>query len=63
VTFTVDTYAIPPLPQCDEREPDPARVRSIAKTPPPVPPDWTVTITPNQLQLVGHHALQHNGAK
>jgi hypothetical protein len=51
VAFTVDTYAIPPLPRCDEREPGPTRVRTISKTPPPVPPGWTVAITPNQLQL------------
>lgn len=51
VTFTVDTYAIPPLRRCDDRGPDPGRVRLISKTAPPVPPDWTVTITPTQLQL------------
>jgi hypothetical protein len=51
VAFTVDTYSIPPLSSCSEDETDAARLRSISKIATPVPDDWTVVITPNELQL------------
>lgn len=45
VRFTLDSYAIPPLPPCDDRP------KSISKVAPPVPGGWTVTLTPSELTL------------
>lgn len=49
--FTVDTYAIPPLLPCDERQKDGARGREIGKDAPPVPDGWEVVLTPSELTL------------
>jgi hypothetical protein len=46
----IDTYAIPPLPQCNERKPE-RGVGSLSKTPQPVPEGWTVALTSPELEL------------
>jgi hypothetical protein len=51
VRFTVDCYAIPPLPPCNERTTGAGGRRDISKNAPPVPPGWTITLTPSELQL------------
>jgi hypothetical protein len=51
VHFTLDTYAIPPLPRCEERVPS---TRAGPPTPgagPPVPGGWTVTLSPPDLRV------------
>jgi hypothetical protein len=50
VRFTVDTYTIPPLPTCGDSTILIAK-RTVAKSAPPIPPGWSVTLTPNELQL------------
>ncbi|MGI9169601.1 MAG: hypothetical protein ACR2FH_05395 [Caulobacteraceae bacterium] len=45
VRFTLDSYALPPLPPCD------ARPKTIGKTAPPVPEGWTVVLTPDRFIL------------
>jgi hypothetical protein len=52
VSFTVDCYAIPPLPACDEIFVARAASRAISKTASPVPAGWNVVLTPNTLQLL-----------
>lgn len=51
VRFAVDTYAIPPLQPCDGAGPVLRAKRARASVAPPVPPGWTITLTPNELQL------------
>lgn len=51
VTFAVDSYSIPPLPRCGSLTRGADTDRSISKDPPPVPPGWTVIITPHEVQL------------
>ena len=46
VRFTVDCYAIPPLPPCEE-----TRKRPVDKNAPPVPMGWSVTLNPSELEL------------
>jgi hypothetical protein len=49
VRFAVDTYAIPPLLPCGGRDNVP---RTLSKIKPPVPPGWTVVLTPEDFQLL-----------
>jgi hypothetical protein len=49
VRFSVDTYTIPPLPPCNSAIF--VAKRTVAKSAPPIPPGWSVTLTPNELQL------------
>jgi hypothetical protein len=51
IQFTIDTYSIPPLIPCDLHISSAGNNRGIDKSAPPVPPGWTVTLTPSQLQL------------
>jgi hypothetical protein len=51
VRFTMDTYTIPPLPLCRERDALAEGSALISKTAPPIPAGWTVTLTPSELQL------------
>jgi len=51
VHFTVDTYAIPPLPPCDDRPPNDVRLRELKRSAPHIPEGWTVQLTPSELVL------------
>lgn len=52
VRFTTDAYVIPPLEPCDGRK------RTVDRTAPPVPPGWTVTLTPEAFTLEPDHEQQ-----
>jgi len=51
IQFNVDTYSIPPLPACGQDISLAAGPRAVSKLAPGVPPGWTVTLTPSQVQL------------
>ena len=51
VRFVVDTYAIAPLPPCDEQPADRKRRPELRQTAPPVPDGWTVQLSPSELVL------------
>jgi hypothetical protein len=52
VHFTVDTYAIPPLPACDDRRTREVRLRELRRpASPEVPEGWTVSLTPSEFVL------------
>lgn len=51
VRFTVDTYTIPPLPDCNERPTHGRDSRPVSKDAPPIPAGWTVAFTPREVQL------------
>jgi hypothetical protein len=51
VRFTIDSYAIPPLETCNDRETPRERTRSVSKVAPPIPKGWTVVLTPNELKI------------
>jgi hypothetical protein len=51
VRFTMDSYAIPPLPVCDDGTSARVGTRSVSNIAPPVPDGWTVVLTPNDLLL------------
>jgi hypothetical protein len=50
VRFKVDAYTIPPLRPCGTATT--TTKTSISKTAPPVPPGWTIVLTPDSLQLL-----------
>jgi hypothetical protein len=58
VRFKVDCYSIPPLTACTEIFVAGARAKAINKVAPPVPAGWTITLTPNQLQLLAGEEKQ-----
>jgi hypothetical protein len=51
VRFILDSYSIPPLPDCSDRDSKIGRKREISKVAPPVPDGWTVVLTPETLHL------------
>jgi hypothetical protein len=51
VRFKIDTYALPVLAPCSNGREDYARTSPAAKTAPPIPPGWTVVLTPDALEL------------
>ncbi|MBV8841441.1 MAG: hypothetical protein JO078_06290 [Candidatus Eremiobacteraeota bacterium] len=51
VRFSVDTYTIPPLRPCRDASGGPPRTRA-ATVAAPLPQGWSVTLNPNELQLV-----------
>ena len=51
VRFTVDTYAIAPLPSCDSRLPDEYRRLQLSRAATPVPAGWSVELSPSELLL------------